>query len=74
VVVDVVDRGPGIDDSVAQRLFDPFFTTKDAVTGVGLGLFVAEGLARRYGGRMSAENRDDREGARFRVVLQAAPP
>jgi signal transduction histidine kinase len=69
VTLDVLDRGPGIDDAVATRLFDPFFTTKDAVTGVGLGLFVAEGLARRYGGRMAAANRDDGPGARFRLVL-----
>lgn len=69
VTLDVLDRGPGIDPEVAEHLFDPFFTTKDAVTGVGLGLFVAEGLARRYGGRMDAANRDDGPGARFRVVL-----
>lgn len=69
VTLDVLDEGPGIDDEVLAHLFDPFFTTKDAVTGVGLGLFVAEGLARRYGGRLDAANRDDRPGARFRVVL-----
>lgn len=73
VTVDVLDRGPGIAEEVAARLFDPFFTTKDAVTGVGLGLFVAEGLARRYGGRMDAANRDDGPGARFRVVLPRGP-
>ena len=61
------------------RLFDPFFTTKGAVHGVGLGLFVAEGLARRYGGRMEAANRDGRPrralprgGARRR--RRGAPP
>jgi signal transduction histidine kinase len=69
VTVDVLDRGPGIDPDVASRLFDPFFTTKDAVTGVGLGLFVAEGLARRYGGHMTASQRTDPPGALFRVVL-----
>ncbi|MEK9502569.1 sensor histidine kinase [Gaopeijia maritima] len=76
VTLDVLDRGPGIDPEVAAHLFDPFFTTKDAVTGVGLGLFVAEGLARRYGGRMEAGDRDDGPGARFRVELprQAAAP
>ncbi|MEQ9569872.1 MAG: HAMP domain-containing sensor histidine kinase [Longimicrobiales bacterium] len=73
VTVDVLDRGPGIADDVAAHLFDPFFTTKDAVTGVGLGLSVAEGLARRYGGRMDAGNRSDGPGARFRVVLPREP-
>ncbi len=72
VTLDVADRGPGIDPAIAARLFDPFFTTKDAVTGVGLGLFVAEGLARRYGGHMSAASRPDPPGAVFRVVLPLA--
>lgn len=71
VTIDVVDRGPGIDPAILPKLFDPFFTTKDAVTGVGLGLFVAEGLARRYGGHMSAMDRADPPGALFRVVLPA---
>jgi signal transduction histidine kinase len=72
VTLEVLDRGPGFDDAVAARIFDPFFTTKEGVTGVGLGLFVAEGLARRYGGRMEAANRDDGPGARVRVVVPRA--
>ncbi len=71
VRVDVLDRGPGISEDALPQLFDPFFTTKHAVHGVGLGLFVAEGLIRRYGGRMQASNRDDGPGARFRIE---APP
>jgi C4-dicarboxylate-specific signal transduction histidine kinase len=54
---------------VLPHVFDPFFTTKDAVSGVGLGLSVAQGLARRHGGRMEAANRSDGGGARFRVEL-----
>ncbi len=69
VRITVDDRGPGISDAVAAHLFDPFFTTKEAVSGVGLGLFVAEGLARRYGGRMEARNREDGPGASFLVEL-----
>jgi two-component system NtrC family sensor kinase len=69
LVLDVLDDGPGIPSEALARLFDPFFTTKGAVHGVGLGLFVAEGLVRRYGGRMEASNRTDHGGARFRVEL-----
>jgi signal transduction histidine kinase len=71
VRLEVLDRGPGISEEALPQLFDPFFTTKHAVHGVGLGLFVAEGLIRRYGGRMDASNREDGPGARFRVE---APP
>jgi signal transduction histidine kinase len=74
ILVDVVDDGPGIPADVLGRIFDPFFTTKDVMHGVGLGLFVAEGLVRRYGGRMEARNREDgARGALFRVALPAAP-
>lgn len=76
--IEVTDDGPGIADDVISRVFDPFFTTKGSVQGVGLGLFVAQGIIRRYGGRLEVENRDeDREGstgARFRMTLPAAFP
>lgn len=65
----VEDQGPGIPEEDLPRLFDPFFTTKGEVSGVGLGLFVAEGIVRRYGGRLRAENRSDGQGARFRIEL-----
>ncbi|BAV96578.1 sensor histidine kinase [Lysobacter enzymogenes] len=42
--IDVLDRGPGIPDSVAERLFRPFFTT--SAHGTGLGLYIARELCR----------------------------
>jgi signal transduction histidine kinase len=71
VAIEVRDRGPGIPEANLSRVFDPFFTTKDAVHGVGLGLFVAEGLVRSAGGKLSAGNRDG-GGAWFRVQLPPA--
>jgi len=56
ISVDVFDDGPGIPDEILRRVFDPFFTTKGAVHGVGLGLFVAEGLVRTAGGTIAARN------------------
>jgi signal transduction histidine kinase len=69
--VEVADTGPGIPADVLPRIFDPFFTTKKDVHGVGLGLFVAEGIARSHGGRMSAENTEP-HGARLSVELPLA--
>ena len=71
VVIEVRDRGPGIPSTILTRIFDPFFTTKDTVHGVGLGLFVAEGLIRTAGGRLGAGNRDG-GGAWFRLELPIA--
>jgi len=70
-IVEVADDGAGIPEPVLPHLFDPFFTTKDAVHGVGLGLFVAEGVVRGMGGRIRAGNRPG-GGARFTVELPLA--
>jgi signal transduction histidine kinase len=72
VVLEVLDRGPGLDPDVENRIFDPFFTTKNDVHGVGLGLYTAEGLVRSAGGSLCAWNRDPGPGARFVVDVPAA--
>jgi two-component system sensor histidine kinase PilS (NtrC family) len=41
-LLDVVDRGPGIPETVAAQLFRPFFTTSGH--GTGLGLYIAREL------------------------------
>ena len=76
VKLDVLDRGPGIDEEILPRIFDPFFSTKTQVQGVGLGLFTAEAIVRTYGGRVEAANRIDGPGARFTVEFPTAenPP
>ena len=73
VRVDVMDNGPGIAPEVLPRVFDPFFTTKESMDGIGLGLFVAEGVVRAAGGRLTARNRED-GGAVFHIALPAANP
>ena len=72
VALVVEDEGAGIPPAVLPQVFDPFFTTKGEVHGVGLGLFVAEGILRRYGGRMRAANREDGRGASFRIEVPVA--
>ena len=73
VWIEVRDNGPGIADDIGARIFDPFFTTKDAVQGVGLGLFVAEGLVRGAGGQLRAFNHDG-GGACFRIEYPMTEP
>ena len=72
VILEVSDTGPGIPAAVLPRVFDPFFTTKGGVHGVGLGLFVADGVIRAAGGRIAATSRAD--GTRFTITLPAATP
>ena len=70
VEIEVQDNGPGVPQELRTRIFDPFFTTKSAVDGVGLGLFVAEGLVRSAGGRLTLDRSN--AGARFVVELPVA--
>ena len=65
VVVTIDDRGMGIAN--AENLFVPFYTTKPAGSGVGLAL--AQQIARAHGGEISLINREDGDGARARIRL-----
>ena len=53
--LEVRDTGPGIAQHDVERLFDPFYTTR--FTGRGLGLSVAMGIVRAYGGVITVESR-----------------
>ena len=50
VRVTIADTGCGIPKAIRQRIFEPFFSTKDT-TGIGLGLWVSDGVIRKHGGR-----------------------
>jgi nitrogen fixation/metabolism regulation signal transduction histidine kinase len=68
LLVSIEDRGMGIAN--AENLFVPFYTTKPAGSGVGLAL--AQQIARSHGGEISLLNREDGEGARATVRLPMA--
>ncbi len=68
VEVVVEDSGAGISAEHLPHVFEAFYTTKPGVRGIGLGLFVSEGIVRGHRGRLSVESRPG-EGARFTVRL-----
>jgi CheY-like chemotaxis protein len=56
VVVEVADRGTGIDPGTRDRLFQPFFTTKPMERGTGLGLAGVFAFMRRSQGGIGVES------------------
>ena len=68
LLVAIEDRGLGIAN--ADNLFVPFYTTKPSGSGVGLAL--AQQIARAHGGEIQLQNRDDGEGARSTIRLPVA--
>ncbi|MGA9854124.1 MAG: ATP-binding protein [Gammaproteobacteria bacterium] len=61
IIVKVMDRGPGIKNLEPDQLIKPFMRNDSArgnQTGAGLGLTIAERIARLHGGELHLSNRD----------------
>lgn len=67
----VEDTGGGIALGHEARIFERYTGAASRADSTGLGLFIARTIVVAHGGTISAENRGDRQGARFRVVLPA---
>lgn len=68
-VLRVLDQGPGISESDAQRVFDRFFRAESAVgDGSGLGLSVVRAVVRGHGGTIHARARPE-GGSVFEIRL-----
>jgi two-component system sensor histidine kinase PilS (NtrC family) len=64
--LEVLDRGPGIDSTISDRIFEPFFTSR--ASGTGLGLFIARELAQCNRALLVYEPRSG-GGSIFRIVF-----
>ncbi len=54
-LIRVSDTGPGIPESLRDKIFDIFFTTKAVGKGTGLGLSISQNIIKIHGGNISFE-------------------
>jgi two-component system, OmpR family, sensor histidine kinase KdpD len=77
VMVEIADRGPGIEPGQEDRVFEKFHRAvrEGGPSGVGLGLAICRAIVAAHGGRIWVQNRDG-GGASFRFALpiQGEPP
>jgi signal transduction histidine kinase len=66
VVIRVSDNGPGIPESIQEKVLQPFFSTKEE--GTGLGLSIAARVVEDHQGRLEVTSQEG-EGATFIVTL-----
>jgi two-component system nitrogen regulation sensor histidine kinase NtrY len=66
----VEDDGPGVPETVRDRVFDPYFTTKRE--GTGLGLAIVKKIVVEHNGTIHAERSAALGGASF--VVELPPP
>ncbi|MHC1727151.1 MAG: ATP-binding protein [Syntrophobacteraceae bacterium] len=65
-VIRVSDNGPGISESIRDRIFQPFFTTKEE--GTGLGLSIAARIIEDHKGWLNFKCRPNK-GTTFTITL-----
>ncbi|WP_373493451.1 sensor histidine kinase, partial [Aquiflexum sp.] len=73
IEISISDNGPGIPDSIKDKIFQPFFTTKPTGKGTGLGLSLSYDIVKAHGGEIRVES-EVGEGTTFTILLYTSTP
>ena len=68
IEIKITDNGPGIPDTIKDKIFQPFFTTKPTGQGTGLGLSLAYDIVKAHSGELKVETKEH-EGSTFIIQL-----
>jgi signal transduction histidine kinase len=71
VIVGVKDTGRGLDLEIIPNMFSKFATKSD--TGTGLGLFISKSIIEAHGGRIWAENNNNKDGKKGATFYFSLP-
>ncbi len=69
-IIEINDRGKGIDEAIIDDIFNPFFTTR--AKGTGLGLAIVKDIVAVHNGTVVVKNRPS-GGASFQIRIMAHP-
>lgn len=70
VMIEIVDHGHGMDETVLRRAVDPFFTTRPS--GTGLGLPIVQRIVAAHGGALQIDS-EPQHGTTVRMLLPREP-
>ncbi len=68
IKISIYNNGPSIPDDLISKVFDPFFTSSDSGDGLGLGMYVSQGIIEDHGGRIFVNNVQN-IGVEFHITL-----
>ncbi|HEY9704623.1 MAG TPA: HAMP domain-containing sensor histidine kinase, partial [Allocoleopsis sp.] len=70
----IIDNGPGMTETIRQRLFDPFFTTKPVGKGTGLGMSISyQIIVEKHSGKIECIS-EPGKGTTFKVKIPLKQP